>query len=138
MANPDVKITKKDCYNYLRAMVEGSSFTSDDPIGQEKLLEFIDHEVELMDMRAAKSKKYQQSHRAKDDTMSANIMQILTDADAPMSVADIAAKIDGASAQKIVYRLGVLFKNDEISKTVENVKTDKGNRRTTFYQVVKH
>ena len=138
MADPDMKITKKDCYNYLRALVEGLNFTSDDPIGQEKLLEFIDHEVELIDMRAAKSKRYQQAHRAKDDTMSANIMQILIDADAPMSVADIATKIDGASAQKIVYRLGVLFKNDEISKTVENVKTDKGNRRTTFYQAVKH
>lgn len=138
MATSDTKITKKDCYSYLRAMVEGSSFTDDDPIGQEKLLEFIDHEVNLIDMRAAKSKQYQKDHRAKDDTMSANIMQILSDADAPMSVSDITAKIDGASTQKIVYRLGVLFKNDEINKTVENVKTDNGNRRTTFYQAVKH
>ena len=135
MATTDVKITKKDNFNILYDLVSNAGL---DKETEDRLHGFIDHELELISMRAEKSKKYQKEHRASDDAMSADIMQVLTDADQPLSVSDIANKIDGATAQKVVYRLGKLFKNDAITKDTQTIKTDNGNKRITFYSVVQH
>lgn len=131
----EVKITKKDNYNILYELVSNAGL---DKETEDRLHTFIDHELELMYQRAEKSKKYQKEHRASDDSMSADIMRILTDADQPMSVSDITSKIEGATAQKVVYRLGKLFKNDAITKDTQTIKTDKGNKRITFYSAVQH
>lgn len=136
MATPDnVKITKKDNYNSLYELVSNAGLDAET---EKRLHDFIDHEIELINQRAEKSKKYQQEHKASDDEMSNSIMQILTDADAPMSVSDLVGKIEGATAQKVVYRLGKLFKNDYISKETQTVKVDDSNRRVTFYSAVRH
>ena len=131
MATPDGKITKRDNYLQLRELVnQAYENPSED---KERLFAFIDHELDLMAQRAEKSKKYQKAHRASDDEMSTEIMRILDSAEMPMSVADITAKIDGATAQKVVYRLGKLFKSDAITKETQTVKTDNGSKRVTFY-----
>lgn len=131
----EVKITKKDNFNALYDLVSNAGL---DKETEDRLHNFIDHEMTLISQRAEKSKKYQQEHRASNDTMSDDIMAVLTDSTDAMSVADIVGKIEGATAQKVVYRLGKMFKNDMITKSTETVKTEKGNRRVTFYRPVFH
>lgn len=131
----EVKITKKDNYNTLYELVSNAGL---DKETEDRLHTFIDHELELMHQRAEKSKKYQKEHRATDDAMTDAIMKVLTDADAPICIADIVSKIDGSSAQKVTYRLGKLFKDDKITKDTQTIKTDKGNRRVTFYSAAFH
>ena len=131
----EVKITKRDNFNTLYELVSNAGLDAET---EDRLHAFIDHELELMTQRAEKSKKYQKAHKASDDAMTDAIMKVLTDADAPICIADIVSKIEDASAQKVTYRLGKLFKDDKITKDTQTVKTDKGNRRVTFYSPVYH
>lgn len=129
------KITKRDCYNTLRNLVENTMFAEDAEIGADKLLEFIDHEVELMTQRAEKSKKYQKEHKATNDAMTDAIYATLSDT--PMTVADIVDKVTDATPQKVVYRLGQLFKNGYIAKDTQTVKAEGApSRRVTYYTAI--
>ena len=128
----DVKITKRDNYNALYELVSNAGLDAET---EDRLHTFIDHELELMAQRAEKSKKYQKAHNAAEDTMTDAIMQVLSDASEPICITDIVSKIDDASAQKVTYRLGKLFKSDKITKDTQTIKTEKGNRRVTFYAI---
>lgn len=137
MATEVVKITKKDCYNTLRNLVENTMFSSDADISADKLLSFIDHEIELIDQRAEKSKKYQQEHKATDDAMTDMIMEVLSGSDSALTVPDIVAKVVDSTPQKIVWRLGKLFKDGKINKDTQTVKLEGSpSRRVTFYSIV--
>ena len=128
----EVKITKRDNFNTLYELVSNAGLDAET---EDRLHSFIDHELELMAQRAEKSKKYQKAHKASDDAMTDAIMKVLSDATEPICIADIVGKIEDASAQKVTYRLGKLFKDDKIVKDTQTVKSDKGNRRVTFYSV---
>lgn len=133
----NVKITKRDCYNVLRNLVENTMFAADAEIGADKLLEFIDHEVDLITQRAEKSKQYQKEHKASDDAMTDMILDVLSEATNPMMVSDIVAKIVDSTPQKVVYRLGQLFKNGKINKSTQTIKVDGASaRKVTLYTVV--
>ena len=127
------KITKRDNYNALYDLVSNAGL---DQETEERLHAFIDHELELMTQRAEKSKKYQQAHKATDDAMTDAIMEVLRDADVPMTVADIVGKVIDSTPQKVVYRLGKLFKDNSITKETKSVKVgDNPARKVTFYTV---
>lgn len=127
------KITKRDNYNALYELVSNAGLDAET---EDRLHAFIDHELELMAQRAEKSKKYQKEHKAADDAMTDAIMEVLRDADAPMTVADIVGKVIDSTPQKVVYRLGKLFKDNSISKETKSVKVgDSPARKVTFYTV---
>ena len=130
------KITKKDNYLCLREMVALDGHLDNET--QDRLLNFIDHELELMDARTEKAKKYQREHNAADDDMSKAIYSILLTADAPMSLADIAAKVKDATPQKVTYRLSKLYDNGFIKKETHNFKPEGSamNKRVTVYQLI--
>jgi len=131
----EIKITKKDNYNTLRELVSQAHDLSNED--QDRLLSFIDHEVELIDQRAEKSKKYQQEHKAETDIMTDMIVDVLKESTAALSVSDIVAKIVDSTPQKVVYRLGKLFKDGRIVKNTQNVKVDGSSaRKVTFYSVI--
>lgn len=126
------KITKRDNYNTLYELVSNAGLDTET---ETRLHDFIDHELELMAQRAEKSKKYQKAHKAADDAMTDAIMDVLSNSTDPVCISDIVDKIQDASAQKVTYRLGKLFKSDKIVKDIRTIKTDAGNRRVTFYAV---
>jgi len=126
------KITKRDNYNTLYELVSNAGLDTET---ETRLHDFIDHELELMTQRAEKSKKYQKAHKAADDAMTDAIMDVLSNSTDPICISDIVDKIQDASAQKVTYRLGKLFKSDKIVKDIRTIKTDAGNRRVTFYAV---
>ena len=70
-----------------------------------------------------------------DDAMTDAIMDVLSNSTDPICISDIVDKIQDASAQKVTYRLGKLFKSDKIIKDTKTIKTDAGSRRVTFYAV---
>lgn len=131
----DAKVTKRDNFNTLYELVSNAGLDTET---EDRLHTFIDHELELISMRAEKSKKYQKSHSASNDEMTSEIMRVLTDATEPICIADIVSKVENASAQKVTYRLGKLFKSDMITKDTQTIKTDDGSRRVTFYSTVRH
>lgn len=126
------KITKRDNFNTLYELVSNAGLDTET---ETRLHDFIDHELELMTQRAEKSKKYQKAHKAADDAMTDAIMDVLSNSTDPICISDIVDKIQDASAQKVTYRLGKLFKSDKIIKDTKTIKTDAGSRRVTFYAV---
>lgn len=126
------KITKRDNFNTLYELVSNAGLDTET---ETRLHDFIDHELELMAQRAEKSKKYQKAHKAADDAMTDAIMDVLSNSTDPICISDIVDKIQDASAQKVTYRLGKLFKSDKIVKDTKTVKTDAGSRRVTFYAI---
>ena len=130
MATETVKITKKDNYNTLYDLVSEAGLDAETT---ERLHSFIDHELELMHQRAEKSKKYQKEHKAASDELSAKIWDTVTGAAEPMSVADIVKAIDGATPQKVVYRLSKYCNDNQIQKETRTFKGDNGTKRVTYY-----
>ena len=51
------KITKRDHFNALRAYVEGIDVTEINGISTDKIIEFIEHELELLDRKNASGEK---------------------------------------------------------------------------------
>ena len=134
MSEPAVKITKKDNFNALYDLVSNAGLDTET---ETRLHDFIDHEIELINQRAEKSKQYQAAHKATDDAMTDTIMEVLRDADAPMTVADIVGKVIDSTPQKVVYRLGKLFKDNSITKETKSVKVEGSPaRKVTFYSAV--
>lgn len=129
----EVKITKKDNYNTLYELVSNAGLDTET---EDRLHAFIDHELELMAQRAEKSKQYQKEHKAESDAMTDLIMDALAGADCALSVADIVGKITDSTPQKVVYRLGKLFKAGKITKDTQTVKfEDAPARRVTYYAI---
>lgn len=134
MAN-DVRITKKDNYNALYDLVSNAGL---DKETEDRLHDFIDHEMDLINQRAEKSKMYQKSHKADGDAMTDMICDVLAESTDALTVPDIVAKIVDSTPQKVVYRLGRLFKDGKINKDTQSVKVEGSPaRRVTFYSIVR-
>ena len=64
-------------------------------------------------------------------------MDTLVDNGGAMTVSDIVGKITDSTPQKVVYRLGQLFKAGKITKDTQNIKVgDTPARKVTFYTAV--
>ena len=113
--------TKKDNYQFLKDLVN-KHITG--PTNQ-RLTRFIDHEIELIDMRANKCRAYQQAHKVSNDELTEAILEQLAINSDEMSVLDLVSNIPESTPQKIIYRLGTLFKEGRITKT--NYTTPEGN-----------
>lgn len=133
MATENTKVTKRDNYNTLRDLVLAQGYDNE---LEDQLISFIDHELELMAQRAEKSKQYQKAHKASDDAMTDMICDVLTNANEALTVPDIVAKIVDSTPQKVVYRLGKLFKDGKIVKDTKSIKVEGSPaRKVTFYAI---
>lgn len=127
------KITKRDNYNALYELVSNAGLDTET---ETRLHDFIDHELELMAQRAEKSKQYQKAHKASDDAMTDMICDVLSNSDSALTVPDIVAKIVDSTPQKVVYRLGKLFKDGKIAKDTKSIKVEGSPaRKVTFYTI---
>lgn len=111
MAN---KITKKDRYAQLRVLVEANG-------GDEELLDFIDHEVELLTNK--NSKKTPTKTQKENEDIKKNILDILGNSDHPLTVADIMGQLSGDfTNQKISAILTLLKKDGAVVRTEDKKK----------------
>lgn len=127
----NTKITKRDNFNALRAMVETSSLTNDE---QNSLLTFIDHEIELLDKRAESSSKYKA--KAKTDLLAEMIVNTLVGVDAYMTIPQIVEAIgEAATPQKVAYRLGKMVDSGTVVKDSVSIKEEgQSSRRICTYR----
>lgn len=123
----DVKVTKKDWYAQIKAIVEASESDQKDEITA-----FIDHEVELLDAKAAKAAARAASKKAEGDELRAAVQAVLTDE--LQSIDTITAQIEGEdiTKAKVTARLTQLVKSGAATKDM--VKTEDG-RKVTAYKL---
>lgn len=123
----EVKVTKKDWYAQIRAVVEAS-----DNEQKEGILGFIDHEVELLEAKAAKAAERAASKKADGDELRNVVQAVLTDE--LQTIDAITAQIEGEdiTKAKVTARLTQLVKAGVATKDM--VKTE-DSRKVTAYKL---
>ena len=123
----EAKVTKKDWYAQIRAVVEAS-----DNEQKEGILGFIDHEVELLEAKAAKAAERAASKKADGDELRNAVQAVLTDE--LQTIDAITAQIEGEdiTKAKVTARLTQLVKAGVATKDM--VKTEDG-RKVTAYKL---
>ena len=123
----EVKVTKKDWYAQIRAVVEAS-----DNEQKEDILGFIDHEVELLEAKAAKAAERAASKKADGDELRNAVKAVLTDE--LQTIDAITAQIEGEdiTKAKVTARLTQLVKAGVATKDM--VKTE-DSRKVTAYKL---
>ena len=126
----DTKITKKDFFAAIRAMVEGVETVGDIPA--DKVLEFIDTQVAQIDAKAAKAKERAGEKKAEGDALRAEVAAHITTEF--QTADDITALVEGfedITKAKIVARLTQLVKTGEVVKELQKV----GDRKVMCYKL---
>lgn len=132
-----VKITKKDNYAELRECVLANADWFEEGVA-ERLVEFIDHEVELLSKRSG-SKKPKESKA--EDELSNAVRRVVEEAEEPMTITDVVKALQeqypDATPQKVSYRLTQMVKNGILNKEIASIKNEdgKGSRRINVYSV---
>lgn len=101
-------MTKREMFSAIRTAVADNA----------EMVEFIDHEIELLDRKAATPKKPTKT-QVENEGFKADILVFLSSADAPQTVKDITAGVDGlndASCQKVSRLLADLVKSGSVVK----------------------
>ena len=121
-----VKITKKDYYNAIMAVLNGGG--TDIPVAD--MVAFCEKEINALTTRAEKAKERAAEKRAEGDELQAAVLAALTDE--PATRQDVTNRIEGEdiSLAKVGYRLTTLVKQglavkEEIAVTGEDGKSKK-------------
>lgn len=135
------KVTKRENYEALRECVlEHADWF---PEGEcDRLIEFIDHEVEQLDKRAANAKKYAQKSKDKADELTDILDEVLQGMEGPATIAEIVtAALEqhadcGVTQNKAAYRLNKLVETGRAVKDVTTIKEEgKASRKVNTYQL---
>lgn len=116
------KITKKDRYNQIIAILTDIEDASD-------LIDFCEHEIELLDKKSAKAKATAADKKTEADPMRDAVQAVLT-ADYA-TIADITAALDeslGATTSKVSYRLNALVDAGVAESTQISVSRPDGSK----------
>lgn len=112
-------MTKKEMYTTIRAAV----------ISNQEMVDFIDHELELLNRKSGSPKKPTKT-QVENDAYKATIVEYLTSADAPKTIKEMQAEIAdiaGLTNQRITHMLTDLVKAGTLAK--EYVK------KTPYYSI---
>lgn len=131
-----IKITKRDNYKELRNVVENTVYDTE---VQNRLLAFLDHEIELLDKRNASSAKYSKRSNKAADELAQRVEAVVTSANEPLTIPQIVERIDleGVTAAKVSYRLTKLVEAGALIREVVSIKPEgQSARRVNTYKAV--
>ena len=125
----EVKVTKKDYFEEIKAIAEGAEVEN-----KEELIAFIDKQLETLANRAEKAKERAAEKKAAGDELRAVIETILKEATEPMTREMVLGCIEDPNGELTVAKVGSritqLVKLDLVSKT--SIKTEDGKSKTAY------
>ena len=121
------KITKRE--NFVEIVAELKA------IGREDLAGVIEHEIELLDNKAAKAKATAAKKKVEGDALRDAVQAVLTDE--LQTIDAITAQIEGeeVSKSKVQYRLNALVANGLAEKAQITVGEGEAKRKLMAYKV---
>ena len=127
-----VKITKKDQYAALKDVIqyaEAHGYELGEGFTYEAMNTFVDHEIELLEAKAAAAKARAAQKRAEGDELREKIFNVLDDAEF-MVIDEIVSAIGDpeVSRNMVTSRLGQLGHDNRVVK--ELITVDCGNGKT--------
>lgn len=130
------KITKREYLNTLRAIVENGDFDFENPeMTVDGMLEFIDHEVELLDNKAAAAAKRAAAKREAGDELRARIVELL-DTENYMTINEIVKALgdEDVSAQMVTSRLTQACKAELVEKDMVSTEVAGKTKKLSAYR----
>ena len=121
------KITKKENFTKIVGILIDA--------GCEDLAKVIEHEIELLDNKAAKAKATAAKKKTEGDALRDAVQAVLTDEF--QTIADITAKVEGedVSAAKVQYRLNALVGAGIAVKEQVTVGEGESRRKLMAYRI---
>ena len=109
------KMTKREMFAELTKVVNGTEVTN-----KEELLNFIAHEVELLNKKNSRSGKPTKT-QVENEEIKTKIFEVLLVSNKPMTVTQLLAteELSGLSNQKVSALLTQLRKDTKVVRTVE-------------------
>lgn len=114
-----IKVTKKDNFNALRAIVEATDVTN-----KSALLDFIDNELELLAKKANSAKSKPSKAQAENDSIKALILAALAKADTALTITEFQTQFE-VFAEYSNQKMSALFKQLVDSGMVEKTVVKK-------------
>lgn len=129
------KITKRDFLNAIRANVENGAFSFDGDIATDNVLEFIDHELTLLDNKAAAAAKRAKAKRDAGDQLRATILDLMSTEDF-MTINDIVKALgdEDVSAQMVTARMTQALKAGLVEKDTVSVEVNGKTKKLSAYR----
>lgn len=116
-----IKVTKKDNFNALRAIVEAT-----DVANKSALIEFIDNELALLAKKANSAKSKPSKAQAENDSIKALILAALAKADTALTITEFQTQFE-MFAEYSNQKMSALFKqlvdSGMVKKTVVKKKS---------------
>ena len=109
----DTKITKKDMFNEVIAMAT--------EMGREDIVEFAEHEIELLNKRNSADSKAKAKKAAENAALAEKVVEFLAGAENAQTTLEVATAI-GISTQKATPILTGLANEGRVVKTTEKRK----------------
>lgn len=137
------KMTKKNVFDALINFANGGELAYEGAEGtvvidMEALKLFAEHEIQLLDKKAAKAKETAKAKKAANDELTEAIAQVLTDEF--QTIAEVTAQIEGedVTTAKVQYRLNALVKAHAAEKGEVTIAATEGKkaRKVVAYKVV--
>lgn len=121
------KITKRDNFTEIAAFLT--------EVGKIEWADVINHEIELLDNKAAKAKATAAKKKTEGDALRDAVQAVLTDE--LQTIADITAKVEGedVSAAKVQYRLNALVGAGIAVKEQITVGEGESRRKLMAYRI---
>lgn len=125
MAN---KITKREMYTNIMNLLADNA----------EVVNFCEHEIELLDKKAAKAKETAKTKKAATDELTEAVASVLNDEF--QTIADVTAQIEGedVTTAKVQYRLNALVKAGAAEKGEVVIEASEGKkaRKVVAYKVI--
>lgn len=121
------KITKRDNFNAIIEVLTDA--------GREDLAKVIEHEIELLDNKAAKAKATAAKKKTEGDALRDAVQAVLTDE--LQTIADVTAKVEGdeITSAKVQFRLNALVGAGIASKEQVVVGEGDSKRKLMAYKL---
>lgn len=121
------KITKRDNFTEIAAFLT--------EVGKIEWADVINHEIELLDNKAAKAKATAAKKKTEGDALRDAVQAVLTDE--LQTIADITARVEGedVSAAKVQYRLNALVGAGIAIKEQITVGEGESRRKLMAYRI---
>ena len=121
------KITKRDNFNAIIEVLTDA--------GREDLAKVIEHEIELLDNKAAKAKATAAKKKTEGDALRDAVQAVLTDE--LQTIADVTAKVEGdeITSAKVQFRLNALVNAGIASKEQVVVGEGDSKRKLMAYKL---
>jgi hypothetical protein len=122
-----MKVTKKDNFTAIAAILTDA--------GRDDLVAVMNHEIELLDAKAAKAKAAAAQKKTDGDALRDAVAAVLTSD--LCTIADITAKVDGddVTTAKVQFRLNALVANGVATKEQVTVGDGSSKRKLMAYKL---